>query len=190
MQRIRLALVTLFITVTLLWLATAGGITGGYPRFWPLRADMVHYSGALAISAMSVAIYLAIRPQWLERLLGGLDKSYRLHKWLGIGVLVVSTVHWGWAQIPKWLVGLGWLAAPARRGAGKAEDGLLGWLHGQRGFAEDTICLCQLEEKEGPHPSVFPAPGKTTASSPSRSRGWGATPAICRKPCTTAMRLR
>ena len=137
MQRIRLALVTLFITVTLLWLATAGGITGGYPRFWPLRADMVHYSGALAISAMSVAIYLAIRPQWLERLLGGLDKSYRLHKWLGIGVLVVSTVHWGWAQIPKWLVGLGWLAAPARRGAGKAEDGLLGWLHGQRGFAED-----------------------------------------------------
>jgi len=136
-QRIRLALVALFITVTLLWLATAGGITGGYPRFWPLRADMVHYSGALAISAMSVAIYLAIRPQWLERLLGGLDKSYRLHKWLGIGVLVVSTVHWGWAQIPKWLVGLGWLAAPARRGAGKAKDGLLGWLHGQRGFAED-----------------------------------------------------
>ena len=86
---------------------------------------------------MSAAIYLAIRPQWLERLLGGLDKIYRLHKWLGIAVLVVSAVHWGWAQIPRWLVGLGWFAAPARRGAGRVADGLLGWLHEQRGFAED-----------------------------------------------------
>jgi len=137
MQRIRLAFVTLFITVTLLWLTATGIVPGDYSRFWPLRADMVHYSGALAIAAMSAAIYLAIRPQWLERLLGGLDKIYRLHKWLGIAVLVVSAVHWGWAQIPRWLVGLGWFAAPARRGAGRVADGLLGWLHEQRGFAED-----------------------------------------------------
>ncbi|WP_417792026.1 ferric reductase-like transmembrane domain-containing protein [Stutzerimonas xanthomarina] len=137
MQRIRLAFVTLFVIVTLLWLTTAGVVPGDYSRFWPLRADMVHYTGVLSITAMSVAVYLAIRPQWLERRLGGLDKSYRLHKWLGIGALVVSTVHWGWAQIPKWLVKFGWLAGPARRGAGRAEDGLLGWLHAQRGFAED-----------------------------------------------------
>lgn len=137
MQRIRLAFVTLFITVTLLWLTATGIVPGDYSRFWPLRADMVHYSGALAIAAMSAAIYLAIRPQWLERLLGGLDKIYQLHKWLGIAVLVVSAVHWGWSQIPKWLVGLGWFAAPARRGAGRVADGLLGWLHEQRGFAED-----------------------------------------------------
>ncbi len=31
---------------------------------------------------------------WLERHLDGLDKMYRLHKWLGIGALVVGTVHW------------------------------------------------------------------------------------------------
>jgi predicted ferric reductase len=98
---------------------------------------MVHYSGALANTAMRAAIYLAIRPQWLERLLGGLDKNYRLHKWLGIAALVVSAVHWGWAQIPKWLVDLGWLQPPARRGAGQIQEGLIGWLHQQRGFAED-----------------------------------------------------
>ena len=137
MQRIRLAFVTLFTTVTVLWLTTAGVVPVDYSRFWPLRADMVHYSGALAITAMSAAIYLAIRPQWLERLLGGLDKNYLLHKWLGIAALVVSAVHWGWAQIPKWLVDLGWLQPPARRGAGQIQEGLIGWLHQQRGFAED-----------------------------------------------------
>ena len=137
MQRIRLAFVTLFIAVTLLWLSAAGAIAVDYSRFWPLRADMVHFSGVLSITAMSVAIYLAIRPLWLERLFDGLDKSYRLHKWLGIAVLVASVVHWGWAQIPKWLVGFGWLERPARRGAGQAQEGLFGWLHEQRGFAED-----------------------------------------------------
>lgn len=58
MHRIRLAFVTLFTTVTVLWLTTAGVVPVDYSRFWPLRADMVHYSGALAITAMSAAIYL------------------------------------------------------------------------------------------------------------------------------------
>lgn len=136
MQRIRLAFVTLFVTVTLLWVTAAGVIATDYSRFWPLRADMVHYSGALAIAAMSAAIYLASRPLWLERLLDGLDKSYRLHKWLGIAALVASVVHWGWAQVPKWLAEFGWLERPARKGAAMAQDGLVGWLHEQRGFAE------------------------------------------------------
>ena len=30
---------------------------------------------------------LSLRPRWPEVTLGGLDKIYRLHKWLGIGVL-------------------------------------------------------------------------------------------------------
>lgn len=52
---------------------------------------------------------LALRPAWPERWMGGLDKKYRLHKWLGIGVLVLAVVHWLWSQGPKWAVGLGWL---------------------------------------------------------------------------------
>ena len=137
MKRIKLALFVLVVAVTLLWLLTNDFTTGNYSKFWPLRADMVHFSGLLTIAAMSAAIYLAIRPLWLERLFDGLDKSYRLHKWLGIFALSISVVHWGWAQIPKWLVGFGWLERPARRGAGQVQAGLFGWLHEQRGFAED-----------------------------------------------------
>jgi hypothetical protein len=32
--------------------------------------------------------------------LGGLDKMYRLHKWLGMTALGVGAVHWLWVQGP------------------------------------------------------------------------------------------
>ena len=97
---------------------------------------MVQYSGVLVMSAMSLAVILAARPGLAERLFGGLDKSYRLHKWLGISALVLSVLHWLWAQGPKWAVGLGWLERPARRAGGQAGEGLAALLQGQRGLAE------------------------------------------------------
>src|SRR5690606_14706424 len=105
--------------------------------FFPLRSSLVNLSGLLAMGAMSLAVLLAVRPALLERRLGGLDKVYRLHKWLGISALVLSIIHWGWAQIPKWLVGWGLLEKPARKGLGAPQEGILGWFHSQRGLAED-----------------------------------------------------
>ncbi|HRZ53475.1 MAG TPA: ferredoxin reductase family protein, partial [Candidatus Contendobacter sp.] len=53
-------------------------------------------------------------PVVLEPHLGGLDKMYRLHKWLGIAGLTLSVSHWLMAQVPKWLVGWGLLERPVR----------------------------------------------------------------------------
>lgn len=136
MKPIRLAFFTLFIGLTLVWLLANGFDTSNYSDFWPLRKEMVRYSGILAIAAMSVAVFLAARPVRMEPVLRGLDKSYRLHKWLGIAALVLSVLHWSWAQIPKWLVGYGWLERPERHAA-TLQSGLLGWLHEQRGLAEN-----------------------------------------------------
>lgn len=83
-------------------------------NFFALRATMVQYSGVVAIGCMSIAMITALRPRWPERWLGGLDKMYRLHKWLGITALVVAVTHWLWTQGPKWAVGWGWLERPAR----------------------------------------------------------------------------
>ncbi len=101
----------LFAVISLLWwladdvLAARG--------FFPLRSSLVNFSGLLAMGAMSLAMLLAVRPALLERRLGGLDKVYRLHKWLGISALVLSAIHWGWAQIPSgW-----WLGAAGEAGA-------------------------------------------------------------------------
>lgn len=134
MKAIKRTYWVLFAVITLLWwladdvLAARG--------FFALRSSLVNLSGLLAMGAMSLAMLLAVRPALLERRLGGLDKVYRLHKWLGISALVLSVIHWGWAQIPKWMVGWGLLERPARKGAGVSPEGILGWFQSQRGLAE------------------------------------------------------
>lgn len=49
--------------------------------------------GASAIVAMSLAFLLAARPRFLEPAFGGLDRMYRMHKWLGISALVLMIGH-------------------------------------------------------------------------------------------------
>lgn len=51
-------------------------------------------SGILSVLLMSVVVVLSARPRLLERPLGGLDKMYRLHKWLGLGAILFGILHW------------------------------------------------------------------------------------------------
>lgn len=106
--------------------------------YFSFRTVFVQFTGVLGIGLMSAAMVLALRTRLLERLLGGLDKSYRLHKWLGIGALIVTVLHWWWAQGTKWMVGWGWLTRPERRQRGGDETlpWLEQWLRGQRDLAE------------------------------------------------------
>lgn len=106
--------------------------------FFPLRSGMVQLSGVLAMGCMSLAMILALRPRWPERWLGGLDKMYRLHKWLGIGGLVLAVSHWLWSQGPKWAVGLGWLERPVRGARAAIDNALQQFLLTQRGMAESV----------------------------------------------------
>src|SRR3546814_8400346 len=90
MRQIKLTYVALFVGLTLLWLLVDDFIMARY-QFWPLRKVLVHYSGVLGIVAMSVAMVLAVRPRHFERFFDGLDKTYRLHNWLGISADRKST---------------------------------------------------------------------------------------------------
>lgn len=49
--------------------------------------------GATAVVAMSQTLILAARPRPLEPLFGGLDRMYRVHKWLGISALGLMILH-------------------------------------------------------------------------------------------------
>ena len=82
--------------------------------FWSLRSTLVFGTGVLAIGLMSIAVILAARPVWFETPLGGLDKFYRLHKWLGISVLAFSLLHWLLRKAPAWITELGIFTIPAR----------------------------------------------------------------------------
>ncbi len=136
MKNIRLAYLFVFAVLVALWLAADPLLSAGY-AFFALRASLVNLTGILAIGAMSVAMLLATRPVVIESLLGGLDKSYRLHKWLGVTALVLSIVHWLWAKAPKWMVGWGWLERPVRRPPVEQTDAVLRFFQSQRGLAEE-----------------------------------------------------
>ena len=113
MKNIKLTFWILMILLTGVWL-----LVGSFPpetiSFFSLRDGLVQYTGIMAIGAMSVAMILAARPRPVEAPLHGLDKMYRLHKWLGIGGLAFAIIHWFWAKGAKWMVGWGWLERPER----------------------------------------------------------------------------
>ncbi|WP_186418738.1 ferric reductase-like transmembrane domain-containing protein [Bosea sp. CS1GBMeth4] len=135
MRTIKQAFWGLFLLLSLLWLAAEPTVFGS-AGFFALRGALVQYSGVVAMGAMSVAMILALRPRWPERWLGGLDKMYRLHRWLGIAALVLSVIHWLWSQGPKWAVGWGWLDRPVRRARAPLDNPVELAFSGLRGTAE------------------------------------------------------
>src|SRR5690606_41184963 len=53
-------------------------LQGDWP--WLLRQQSLYLTGIWSIGLMSLVMILALRPAWLERPLGGMDRVYRLHK--------------------------------------------------------------------------------------------------------------
>lgn len=135
MTPIKIAFWAALILLAVLWIATDPGALQP-AGFFDLRGSAMQLTGVLGIGCMSFAMMLALRPRWPERWLGGLDKMYRLHKWFGIGALVVAVTHWLWAEGPKWAVGLGWLERPSRGPRAPLKNPLEEYLRSLRGTAE------------------------------------------------------
>ncbi len=136
MKAIKISFTVIVILLTLLWLL-ADSLFPEPLTYFSFRHVFVQYSGVITMGAMSVAMLLAARPRWLEKHLDGLDKMYRLHKWLGITALVMGTAHWWFAKGTKWMVGWGWLEKPQRGPRGEETlTTVEAFFRSQRGLAE------------------------------------------------------
>lgn len=62
---------------------------------WIWRKQLIYFTGLTSFLLMTLVMLLAVRPAWLEKPLGGLDKMYRLHKWAGIWAVVLGLLHYG-----------------------------------------------------------------------------------------------
>ncbi|WP_454857613.1 ferredoxin reductase family protein [Rhizobium binxianense] len=135
MQNIKRAFWGMLLLLTMLWLLAEPQVFQPVNLFG-LRSSLIQYSGLIAMDAMSIAMILALRPRRPERWFGGLDKMYRLHKWLGIAALVVAVLHWLWSEGPKWAVGWGLIEPPNRGERQPLENPIEQFLMSLRGSAE------------------------------------------------------
>ncbi|WP_374309489.1 ferric reductase-like transmembrane domain-containing protein [Methylocella sp.] len=134
MRNAKLTLWGFLALLTLAWLLAEAAALPPQTLFaW--RAAMLQLTGLLAIGCMAAATMLALRPRWPEKWFGGLDKMYRLHKWLGVATLAVGVVHWLWAKAPPWAVELGWIERGARGGRPPPGGPVEAFLAGLRGPA-------------------------------------------------------
>lgn len=76
------------------WLLPSIGLLPDWD-VWAWRKQLIYFSGLASFMLMTVVMLLAIRPHWLEKPLGGLDKMYSLHKWAGIWSVVLALLHYG-----------------------------------------------------------------------------------------------
>lgn len=84
------------------------------PCTWEWRNQAIGLTGVIALSLMTLAVMLSLRFAWLDRKIG-LDKVYRLHKWVGIFAAIFSLLHWLIRQVPRWLVNWELVANPGER---------------------------------------------------------------------------
>lgn len=96
----------LFLIPFVLALIAEGPRIANDPVFWTWRGALVMITGFLTVSWMAIAVILSTRKAWLEKKLGGLDKVYHLHKWVGIWAGICVLLHWlvetGVKKVGKW----------------------------------------------------------------------------------------
>ena len=107
--------------LTLLWLPSVLMSTQTLDNFFVWRHQLTMYSGLLGLGYMGAAVLLAVRFRWVEKIVNGLDKGYRLHKQLGIGALIALSAHWLIIKSGPFLVGAGVLSRPQRSAAPDAQ---------------------------------------------------------------------
>ena len=81
--------------------------------FVPLKNILPAGFGALSMTSMTLVLLLVGRWRIVDRILGGSDKAYASHRWLGFFVIGGSLAHWALASP----VGLGILLELAGRGS-------------------------------------------------------------------------
>ena len=93
MPKIAYPFMAIIAFLLIVFAASAGSVIN-LSDFQTVGFAFTQLTGFLALSMMAIALLLAMRLRWLEPIFGGLDKMYRLHKWLAIGAIPFALAHW------------------------------------------------------------------------------------------------
>jgi predicted ferric reductase len=126
MDRVKYGVLSVVALVTLLWIQAEPSLLTS-DNFFQWRSGLIQYSGILSLILMSTAMVLALRLPIIETWTQGLDKGYRIHKWLGIAAVLLGVFHWLAYHLPKWLISLEVMLKPVRFNGSGPNANLTGW---------------------------------------------------------------
>ncbi|MCY9802356.1 ferric reductase-like transmembrane domain-containing protein [Vibrio scophthalmi] len=135
MNKLYLTVLGLVATGMLIWLQAEPTIFSN-TNFMQWRSSLIQGTGIIALLLLTLTMLLALRLPWIEKLTAGLDKSYRLHKWVAIWGVILGAAHWLLAIVPKKLVQLGLLERGNHARPELDPDSLQATVTGLRGGAE------------------------------------------------------
>lgn len=84
------------------------------PVFWNIKEQLLYFTGSIAMAYMVISMALTVKSAKISNLMGGLNKVYVAHKWIGIWAFAFSILHWVVKESPAVLVALN-LAPPRVR---------------------------------------------------------------------------
>ena len=64
----------------------------------PFAAQISYFAGSCSVICMALGLFLSARPRAVETSFGGLDRMYKLHKYLGVAALLLFIAHF--ATVP------------------------------------------------------------------------------------------
>ena len=135
MKKLYITSIGLVFLCTLIWLGAEPNLLDN-ATFMQWRSSLIQLTGIISTVLLTLVMVLALRLPFVERLTSGLDKSYRLHKWLGIYAVVFGAIHWLLAIVPKQLVSYGLMERGAKPNLAIDPDSFYAIIHSLRGGAE------------------------------------------------------
>ncbi|OLQ84935.1 ferredoxin reductase family protein [Vibrio panuliri] len=106
MNKLYLYTAALIAACTLIWLQAEPNLFS-YTTFMHWRSALIQGTGIISLLLLTLTMLLALRLPLIDKMTAGLDKSYRLHKWLAIYGVIIGAIHWLLAIVPKKLVQYG-----------------------------------------------------------------------------------
>ena len=85
MSTLKTTLLTLFVSLSIWFIL---------PVELELARKVPAFFAAISMLSMAMAMLISCRTKWLDRLIGGIDKAYVWHKWLGISGVLGASFHW------------------------------------------------------------------------------------------------
>lgn len=111
MNKLYSMVIALVVVVICIWLQAEPKLLAN-ETFMQWRSASIQITGIVSVLLLTLTILLALRLPVIENFTRGLDKSYRLHKWVGIYAVIIGAIHWLLAIVPKQMVRSGYLERP------------------------------------------------------------------------------